>query len=107
MCEKVYEISYGDVRMTGTCKFSNIDAMNRPVILDGIQLLKNQPREAWLITRTYSNTKEYDKFRSDDPCAPLKYLNHEHFGNLSPVETISVSVELTVFTPNFFDTFMA
>ena len=67
LCEKVYEISDGDVRMTGTCKFSNIDAINRPAILDGIQLLKNKPRGAWLLTRTYSNNKEYDKFRKRSP----------------------------------------
>ena len=63
----MYEISDGDVRMTGTCKFSNIDAINRPAILDGIQLLKNKPRGAWLLTRTYSNNKEYDKFRKRSP----------------------------------------
>jgi len=36
LCQNLLEVSDGDVKMTGTCKFSNIDAINRPVILDGI-----------------------------------------------------------------------
>ena len=39
------------------------------------------------------------------PCARRMYLNHVHFGSLSPVDTTSVSVELIVTIPNFFAMF--
>ena len=55
--------------MTGTCKYSNIDAINRPVILECVELLKNKPRGSWLLGRSYSYDKAYDALRkrSNDP----------------------------------------
>ena len=69
LAEKVFSISQGDIRITGTCKFPNIDAINRPVIGECLASLKNAERGSWLLARTYSYNKEYDNIRkrSDDP----------------------------------------
>ena len=69
LAEKLLEISDGDIKMTGTCKYSNIDAINRPVILECVELLKNKPRGSWLLGRSYSYDKAYDTLRkrSNDP----------------------------------------
>ena len=40
---------------------------------------------------------------ASSPWANRKHLNHMHLGNLSPVETISVSVELLFETTSFFE----
>ena len=55
--------------MTGTCKFTNIDGINRPVIIDCLAALKDKERGTWLLGRSYSYSKAYDneRKRSNDP----------------------------------------
>ena len=63
LAEKLFQISDGDIKMTGTCKYTNMDAINRPVILECVKKLEDQPRGTWLLGRSYSFSKEYDKNR--------------------------------------------
>ena len=63
LAEKLFQISDGDIKMTGTCKYTNMDAINRPVILECVKQLEDQPRGTWLLGRSYSFSKDYDKNR--------------------------------------------
>ena len=69
LAEKLLELSDGDIKMTGTCKYSNIDSINRPIILECVELLKDKPRGSWILGRSYSYDRAYDALRkrSSDP----------------------------------------
>jgi len=49
--------------MTGTCKYSNIDAINRPIILECVELLKDKLRGTWVMRRSHSYDRTYDALR--------------------------------------------
>ena len=70
MAAKVEQLSEGEICMTGTCKFTNMDAMNRVLFKEGIEMLKDKPRGSWVLTRMYNNTNQYDDVwkKSADPC---------------------------------------
>jgi len=69
LAEKLFSVSQGDLKVTGTCKVPNFDGINRPIIVDCLKLLKNAERGFWLLARTYSYDKQYDdqRKRSGDP----------------------------------------
>ena len=69
LAEKLFNLSDGGIKMTGTCKYSNIDGINRPVILECMAILKDKPRGSWVLGRSYSFCKSYDatRKRSTDP----------------------------------------
>ena len=53
-------VSDNDIYLNGTCKFSNIDSINQ---LNALQILNDKERDSWLLRRSYSFCKEYDKKR--------------------------------------------
>ena len=63
LAKKLFEVSDGDIKMTGTCKYPNIDAINRPVFFECVKKLKDCPRGTWLLARTYDYNESYDKER--------------------------------------------
>ena len=57
LAKKLFEVSDSDIKMTGTCKFPNIDAVNIPVLFECVKKLKDSPRGTWILTRTYVTMK--------------------------------------------------
>ena len=70
LAKKLFDVSNGDIKMTGTCKFPNIDTINEPVFFECVKKLKDSPRSTWIVlSRTYDYKKTYARERtkhSDD-----------------------------------------
>ena len=63
--------------MTGTCKYTNMGAINRPVFLECVKKLEDKPKGTWLLGRSYSFSKEYDKTRKKSNDEAIRILKDQ------------------------------
>ena len=51
LAKKLFDVSDGDIKMTGRCKYPTIDAINRPVFFECAKKLKDFPRGTCILAR--------------------------------------------------------
>ena len=49
LAQKMQNVSDEEIFMKGTCKFSNIDGINRPILKECVSLLKGEDRGSWIL----------------------------------------------------------
>jgi ribosomal protein L30E len=54
------QITDGEIRLVGTCRFNNVDATNCFYLKQAIESLKDKPRGSWVLVRAYDKVDNYD-----------------------------------------------
>lgn len=77
MAKKLKQITDGEIRMTGTIKINNVDAINRVRLKEAIIEMKDAERGSWMLVRAYDKPSDYDKKRRKRAQQGLPYEHPE------------------------------
>lgn len=89
LASELYQITDGKVRLTGTVKYTNVDAINRIHFNSAIQTMKDAQRGHWILVQAFDKSKHVEKMRQKHNSEMKKLAIAQRVAFVPPHESIA------------------